>query len=200
MTRILLFIKHRLPKLWCFVEWLNSMLFRLIHRDRVSSAASVVLREFALEGFTFRKIGSKDLDELSGLLRRQTSNRMAHFQPHAFDLGSLRQVNENPAFLMFGVFSNNSLVGYFFLRCFWNRRSFVGRLIDENFERRGIGRVMNNILYNTAWRAGFRCHTTISKNNSLVMRSHRNNPNFRILKELPNNYLLVEFEQTESQD
>jgi hypothetical protein len=54
---------------------------------------------------------------------------------------------------------------------------------------------MNQILYNTAWRSGFRCLTTVSKNNALVMRSHANNPTFRILKELPNDYLYVEFVQ-----
>jgi len=56
---------------------------------------------------------------------------------------------------------------------------------------------MNNIMYNTAWRSGFRCLSTISKNNKLVMRSHANNKALKVLKTLPNDYLLVEFVRPE---
>ena len=52
---------------------------------------------------------------------------------------------------------------------------------------------MNDVMYCTSWRAGFRCHTTISKQNTLVMRSHSNNPHVRILRELPNEFLFIEF-------
>lgn len=94
---------------------------------------------------------------------------------------------------MMGVFDKKRLVGYFFLRCFWNRKCFVGRLIDEPYEGKGIGRVMNHIMYNIGWNAGFRVLSTISKKNHLVMKSHANNPSMVVLKELDNDYLLVEF-------
>ena len=94
---------------------------------------------------------------------------------------------------MMGVFKDNEIAGYFFLRCFWNRKCFVGRLIDESHEGQGIGRVMNSIMYNSAWKSNFRCLSTISKNNFSVMRSHANNKTMKILRELENDYLLVEF-------
>lgn len=84
-------------------------------------------------------------------------------------------------------------MGYFFLRFFWNRKCFVGRLIDEPCEGKGIGRAMNNIMYNIGWRMGFRVMSTISKNNHLVMRSHANNHRMVVLKELADDYLFVEF-------
>ena len=197
MTRLLLFIKHRLPFIWRGVDWLNAVLFRLLHRDRLHREAAGCFREFALDAYRFRALTAADLDGLAGLVDRQQPERLDYFKPHGFDRKSLERVARNPSILMFGVFSGDLLVGYFFLRCFWNRKCFVGRLIDEPHERKGIGRVMNQILYNTAWRSRFRCLTTVSKHNALVMRSHANNPTFRVLKELPNDYLFVEFVQTD---
>jgi len=195
MTRLLLFIKHRLPLLWHGIDWLNALLFRLLHGDRMHGKSAQCLQEFNLDGFRFRSLTHDDLDALFDLLHRQREGRLDYFKPHGFDRQSLARAWRNPAFLMFGAFSDELLVGYFFLRCFWNRKCFVGRLIDEPYEQKGIGRVMNQILYNTAWRSEFRCLTTISKNNALVMRSHANNPTVRVLEELPNDYLFVEFVQ-----
>ena len=193
MTRLLLLIKHGLPFVWGGIDWLNAVLFRLLHGDRVEKEAGRCFEEFTLPGYEFRALNEHDIAQLSNLLSRQRTGRLDYFKPHGFDRRSLERVMRNPSFLMFGAFADDLLVGYFFLRCFWNRKSFVGRLIDEPYERKGIGRVMNQILYNTAWRSGFRCLTTVSKHNALVMRSHANNPTFHVLKELPNDYLFVEF-------
>lgn len=195
MTRLLLFIKHRLPFLWRGIDWLNAVLFRFLHGERLEKEAECCFREFTLRGYHFRGLGERDLDQLSSLVDRQKDGRMDYFRPHDFDRRSLERMMRNQAFLMFGAFRDDLLVGYFFLRCFWNRKCFVGRLIDEPHERKGIGRVMNQILYNTAWRSEFRCLTTISKRNALVMSSHANNPRFHVLKDLPNDYLFVEFVQ-----
>ena len=127
------------------------------------------------------------------MIDRQGSDRLRHFQPHGFAMADLEHALSNPAFLMFGVFYDGAPVGYFFLRCFWNKKCFVGRLIDQSHEGKGIGMVMNQVMYNTAWRSGFRCMTTISRANESVMRSHRNNPHVRIVQELPDNRLMLEF-------
>ena len=193
MTGLLLFVKHRLPLVWRSIDALNAVLFRILHGDRLHQEAERCFREFTLDGYRFRALTAADLSGLADLLARQQPGRLDYFEPHGFDRQSLERVARSPSFLMFGVFSGELTVGYFFLRCFWNRKCFVGRLIDEPYERKGIGRVMNQILYNTAWRSKFRCLTTVSKNNALVMRSHANNPTFRVLKELPNDYLFVEF-------
>jgi len=193
MTRLLLFVKHKLPFLWGWVEWLNTLLFRILHGGKLKRQAEQSLREFTLEGYTFRMIQRADLKTLYDLIHRQAQGRLTYFRPHKFEMKELEKANRNPAFLMFGVFHQESLIGYFFLRCFWNRKCFVGRLIDEPFEKKGIGRVMNQIMYQTAWRSGFRCFTTISRDNSWVIRSHVNNPTTRVVKSLNHNFLLVEF-------
>ena len=69
----------------------------------------------------------------------------------------------------------------------------MGRLIDTNYRGKGIGEVMNSIMYDTAWKMHFRCLSTISRNNTAVMRAHAKNGHVVILKELRDDYLLVEF-------
>ncbi len=155
--------------------------------------ADAAFKEFTMSNYQFRMIDSCHLELLYDLIHRQSATRLDYFRPHNFERNDLEKVNRNSAFMMFGVFHQDYLVGYFFLRCFWNRKCFVGRLIDEPFEKQGIGRMMNQIMYQTAWRSGFRVFTTVSQDNEQVMRSHANNPTARIVKPLANRYLLVEF-------
>ena len=193
IARVLLFIKHRVPWLWAVVDWTNARLFSLLHRKRMAKETERAFAEFKLDGFRFASLEGADLEQLEALLMRQGEERLRYFQPHGFERGSLTRMMKNPAFLMFGAFHGRTLVGYFFLRCFWNRKCFVGRLIDQPCEGKGIGRVMNQIMYHIAWRSGFRCMTTISQENQAIMRSHRNNPHARFLGELGNGYVWVEF-------
>lgn len=192
MIRLLLKIKHRLPFLWRGIEQVNSLLFLILHRRRIMANSRACLDRYQLDGFSFRLLTQADSAALSAFLTRQPAARMEFFKPHGFDLQSVTRKAKDPAFLMFGTFRDEALVGYFFLRCFWNRKSFVGRAIDQDWEGQGIGRVMNQILYNTAWGAGFKCLTTISKHNHSVIRSHANNPTSRIIGDLANDYMLVE--------
>lgn len=193
LVRLLIYIKHHFTFLWRFVEGLNSLLYRLLYLKRQQKVVPAVLRESGLPGFTFRVLQQSDLPSLEALIAKQEPGRLAWFKPHGFDGKSLHKAWRNPAFLMMGAFDGPLLVGYFFLRFFWNRKCFVGRLIDQPYEGKGIGRNMNNIMYHIGWRMGFRVLSTISKNNHLVMRSHANNPLMKVLKELDNDFLFVEF-------
>jgi hypothetical protein len=192
ITRILLYIKHHLKFLWRIIENINSLLFSFLHRKKVyrNANARIALRN---DIFTCKILGNSDLVKLQNLINTQHEKDLTYFKPHGFDIKSLRRLNADPAFLMMGVFEKDKLVGYFFLRCFWNRKCFVGRLIDYKYRGKGIGWIMNNIMYNVAWDSGFRCLSTISRNNSAVMTAHSRNPAMIILKELQNDYLLVEF-------
>ena len=193
IARILLFIKHRIPWLWIGIDWLNARLYAILHEETMAENGYRAFDRFKLAGFEFRPLVGADLYDLKALLERQKSERLEYFRPHGFDYASLHEMYANSAFLMFGVFSEQRMIGYFFLRCFWNRKCFVGRLIDAPFEGKGTGRVMNQIMYNTAWWSGFRCFTSISRNNQWIMRAHSKNPHARFVAELANDYQLVEF-------
>lgn len=193
LIRFLIYIKHHLQFLWLVIDSFNGLLFKFLYGKKIHTELNKAIAGFTIYSFSFRTLIASDLSELTNLILNQKEGRLAYFKPHGYDLKALRKVFKNPAFIMMGAFEGEKLVGYFFLRCFSNKKCFVGRLIDEPYEGRGIGRVMNNIMYHAGWDAGFRVLSTISKDNKWVMRSHANNSTMKVLRELDNNFLLVEF-------
>ena len=193
MEKFLIFIKHRFRILWRIIEWGNGIAFSLFFKSRMQKVLPRVFAEFFMTDFVFRSLARSDAESLVDLINAQETEDLTYFSPHAFDLRSIEKQFSNPAFLMMGAFHEKELVGYFFLRFFASRKCFVGRLIDKEFRGKGLGRIMNNIMYETAWRMNFRCLSTISRNNTYVMRAHAKNQSMIVLKELKNDYMLVEF-------
>lgn len=198
MERLLLFIKHRLGFVWYIIEAVNNSLFGLIYGSRLKRTLPGVFTDFSREPYQYRELSVADAGKLRRLIGEQPGSDLVYFKPHAFDEDSILRQTKKVSFLMMGVFSDDAMVGYFFLRFFSNRKCFVGRLIDKKYRGKGIGTVMNNIMYETAWRMNFRCLSTISRNNDAVMRAHSGNRHMVILKELNNDYLLVEFLPSEN--
>jgi hypothetical protein len=193
MEKILIFIKHHFSTFWKIIEWANGIIFFLFYKSKMEKTHTIVLRELGITQFKYRRLNELDAEALFILLNTQTSTDLSFFNPHDFKLTSILSQFNNRSFLMMGTFDNDRMVGYFFLRFFANRKCFVGRLIDREYRGKGIGPVMNNIMYETAWRMGFRCLSTISRNNEAVMHAHSKNKKMVIIKELHNDYLLVEF-------
>jgi RimJ/RimL family protein N-acetyltransferase len=197
MERVLLFIKHRLGFIWGIIEKINAWGFTLLYGKRLGQLTREVFEKVTLPAYEFRELEWKDLESLRDLLAAQVSEDLEYFKPHSFDLESLRKQKRNSAFLMMGVWDGPEMIGYFFLRFFVNRKCFVGRLIDKDYRGKGIGREMNTIMYETAWNMKFRCLSTISRNNKAVMQAHSKNQALVVLKELDNDFLLVEFIKTQ---
>ena len=193
MERALIFIKHHFSFLWKLIEWANGLVFSAFYSSLLEKTLPKVLSEFNTPPFSYRRLVLSEASALYDLIRSQKISDLKYFHPHDFDINSIKKQFNNPSFLMMGVFHNEKIAGYFFLRFFANRKSFVGRLIDESYRSQGIGWVMNNIMYETSWRMGFRCLSTISRNNTAVMRAHSKNRTMVVIKELQNDYLLVEF-------
>jgi hypothetical protein len=199
LVKLLLYIKHNLQFLWQIIDNFNGLLFQMLFGKKIRTEINNATQNFTLDIFNFKTLVSNDLPALASLLSKQKEGRLAYFKPHGYDIKALHRAFKNPAFIMMGAFEGQKLVGYFFLRCFCNKKCFVGRLIDEPYEGRGIGRVMNDIMYNAGWDAGFRVLSTISKNNKWVMRSHASNKTMVVLKELDNDFLFVEFKKPDKQ-
>ena len=193
MIRVLIFIKHNLVFIWKWIEFANSSIFYLLYHVKLESVLSGVFREIPQTQYSSRKLLMQDIEPLYKLIHSQEISDLKYFSPHGFDINSLQKQMKNKSFLMMGVFDKNILVGYFFLRFFINRKCFVGRLIDKDYRGKGIGSIMNTIMYETAWRLKFRCLSTISRDNKAVVKAHSRNSSVKILKELQNNYLLIEF-------
>lgn len=193
MENILIFIKHHFSFLWRIIEKVNSSIFSLLYRRRLLRTLPEVLAGVQEKPFRVRILDKNDAVSLHQLINSQPPEDVKYFNPHGTDLKSISGVFRNTSFLPMGIFEGHKLIGYFFLRFFANGKCFVGRLTDREYRGKGIGRIMNKIMYETAWRMKFRCLSTISKNNVLVMRAHEKNQSLKVLKELKNNYLLVEF-------
>ncbi len=198
MERVLIFIKHKLGFVWRIIELVNDWVFNTLYGKRKGMILPEVFSKAILAPFRFRVLEEGDMGSLFDLLQAQPALDLEYFQPHRFDMESLKKQMKDRSFLMMGVFDEQKLVGYFFLRFFMNRKCFVGRLIDKDHRGEGIGHVMNQVMYETAWDLGFRCMSTISRNNTAVMRAHKTNRTMVVLKELQNDYLLVEFIRKES--
>jgi len=168
-----------------------------MYRSRLEEVLNGVFEEVSDSHYTFRKLVQADLNGLHQLLDSQDEGDLDYFKPHGFDITSLKRQIEIPSFLMMGAFDGEKMAGYFFLRFFANKKCFVGRLTDKDYRSKGIGQTMNRIMYETAWRMGFRCLSTISRNNTLVMKAHAENRNMIVLKELAGDYMLVEFVREE---
>ena len=175
------------------IDWLNGLFFKLFFRRKLERILPAVIHKYSCSGITCRKLDLRDINDLFELIESQDPTDLKYFQPHGFDMPSLYSQFKKPSFLMMGAFSESRIIGYFFLRFFSNKKCFVGRLIDKEFRGKGVGSIMNNIMYETGWRMGFRCLSTISRNNKAVMKAHSKNPSLKILRELQNDYLLVEF-------
>jgi RimJ/RimL family protein N-acetyltransferase len=193
MEKLLIFIKHKLGFIWRMIEEGNSILFTLLYLAKLRKILPVIFDQTTTPPFSYRVLNHHDIKALHVLLNNQDDSDLKFFHPHDFDIKSLDRQFRNRAFLMMGAFHDERLVGYFFLRFFVNRKCFVGRLIDKPKRGKGMGQVMNSIMYETAWSMGFRCLSTISRNNTAVMRAHQKNQRMIILKELNNEYMLVEF-------
>ncbi len=193
MEKLLLFIKHRLRLFWNVIEIINDIIFLVFFKPDLEKKLPEVFTNFSQGPYHYRRLTSEDSRSLFNLINNQPPSDLKYFNPHAFDEVSIIKQMKKKSFLMMGAFNDTFLAGYFFLRFFANRKCFVGRLIDKEYRGKGIGRVMNNIMYETAWSMNFRCLSTISRNNKAVIKAHQNNKHMIILKELNNDYLLVEF-------
>ena len=193
METILIFIKHHLEPLWKIIDSINAGLFRIVFKTRMESIQSAVLRSIKNEEYVFRKLLISDMRSLLRLISDQPIEDLRYFSPHGFDLKSLDVYYRKTTFLMMGAFRGEKMIGYFFLRFFVNRKCFVGRLIDKEHRGKGIGEIMNYIMYEIAWQMNFRCLSTVSRDNMAVITAHSRNKNMIVLKELRNNYLLIEF-------
>ena len=192
--RILIFIKHHLTFLWSLAEWFNGLCFSVAYKNKVSETAEMVCEEYSNDVLSFRCVEQADIANLADFFTAQPEESYRYFKPHAFDEKTLHKLWKNSSFSQFIVkTSDNQIAGYFLIRFFVNKKAFVGFLVGDKFQGRGIAKQMCRIALKICWENQFRTFATVSKENTRALATYRRINDFTVLKELSDNYIYIEY-------
>ena len=87
----------------------------------------------------------------------------------------------------------DELVAYALLKLAPTGAAYIGLLVAPGQAGLGLGKFIVHYLYWQASLAGLRTRSTISKHNPASMRCHEAVSDFRVVAELPNGYVMIEF-------
>lgn len=184
-------IKDRFSFLWDMLEWGNASLFGILYGKRITELDAVL--ESVSSNFHFRTAKESDVKNLVNFFARQPEGAFEFFKPHEFDEKSIQKVIKNKAFLTFVVVSGNQIVGYFFLRSFVNGKSFRGKMVDKDWQGKGIAKLMGVAMTKIAQHVGLRMFGSISPENYASMASAKASNDIKVIKTLENGYYYIEF-------
>ena len=185
-------IKNSCPWIWNVIENCNGFVVGLLYGEKIKKAANVALQD--IEGFyKYRTLNVEDTTCIMELIERQPEGFDRFFKPHAFDLKTFRKVLKNHTYSLIGCFDEKKLIGYCFIRFVANKSAYRGKIVDSAYQGRGIAKQMGIIMTKIALDAGFRLFATISKNNVASMKSSNAVNDIRIIKELPDDYVYIEY-------
>ena len=192
LGKVLLYIKHQWPQVWSVIDLFHDGLFRLLYQNRAAVIAKTNLTRINSEELRFSMLKEYDADALVQFFNAQDNDQLKYFQPHGFSIKSIKWQIRKRSFIAMAVWAHEKIIGYFFLRLFLHKICFVGRIVDKEYQRRGIAKRMSEVMYGIASDLSFKCMTTISRHNDRIIDLHRKEENLHIVGELPGDYWLVE--------
>lgn len=184
-------LRDRFGFLWNMIEWGNALVFALIHRSSLKQIPKILQK--CSGQYTLRLAAPADAAPLAAFFVEQPEEAFEFFRPHGFDKKSLTKIIRNKAFLTFLVLENEKIVGYFFLRCFVNGKSFRGRIVDYRWRNKGIAKLMGVTMNKIIALLKIRLFGSISPDNYASLASTKAVNDIRIIKTLDNGYYYVEY-------
>ena len=191
LYRIAHIIQDKLPILWELIEWVNSLLFT-IRYGRKLSFISKILQSYS-EDYVLQEATLEDIDYIVSFFEEQPEESFSYFKPHRFDAKTIKKLIRRRSYLFFVVKKDEKVVGYFFLRCFFTGKCFRGKIVHYQYRGRGIAKLMGKASMDIAAAFGIRMFGTISTDNRASLASASAVNDVRVIKELPNNYLYIEY-------
>lgn len=192
MYRLIQFARHNLPFIWALIETINAACFRLRYGKKLNKLSDLCKHEQS-SGLSYHIVTDSDVEALADFFRRQPDDAYEFFHPHEFKKKALEKLIKNPSFIMFISKDANQIVGYAFMRCFMNGKAFRGKIVDINYRGKGIAKTFGNLMTKSADALGIGLFGTISKVNVASMASSKAVNEIRIIEELPNDYLLIQY-------
>lgn len=185
-------IKTSCPWIWDLIEGCNGVVVGFLYGDKINKSTAVALQN-SNNSYVYRRLTIYDAEMLVSFIERQPEGFDRFFKPHAFDLRTFRKVLENHTYTLIGCFDGNKLIGYCFIRFVANKSAYRGKIVDKAYQGKGIAKQMGIVMTKIALGAGFRLFATISKANVASMQSSKAVNEIRIIKELPNDYVYIEY-------
>lgn len=192
MIGLIVKIKHRYPYIWFFAEKINSWLGG-VRYGQLKAQSQAVLKNKFLDGFSFSLVEPDDIYAIIEMYQRQNAVYIKNFNPHPFNMQTLRDMASNKAYCMMKVTEDvsDNLVGYFFIRSFFVGKAFHGLLTDERFANRGIGTAMWRISMEICHRMRLAMFATMEQDNIASYKSAIKGTEVNIVNQLENNFILI---------
>lgn len=184
------FVKNKLPIIWNLVEFGNEKLFLLRYGKRLKNMPTCL--EQYQDVYQIKEATLDDVQSMVFFFAKQPAKSFTYFQPHGFDEKSIKRLVKNKAQLIFLVFDDQNLVGYYFLRCFFIGKSFLGKMVDHEYQGKGIGKMMCLSAMDVATHLHLRMFETISKDNLFSLYSTQKVLDTKLIEEMDNNYIYIE--------
>ena len=195
LERLAYLLKHRLPRLSRGVEWAARMATVLRFGKAIDTAQENAKLIGTVKGqpAEMRVLRTVDTPLLQAFVEKLPSDWFEHFRPHPFDHQGLKAVLKSKAFMNYGLVIDQKLAGYVLLKVAPTGTGFIGLLVHPDYRGLGLGKFLVAFLYWQASLAGLRVRSTISRHNPASLRSHQAVADFRIVADLPNDYIMIEF-------
>ena len=184
-------LRDKFGFIWNMIEWLNALVFAAMHKKQLAKIPEI-LQEFS-DKFTLRLAAPVDAAPLAKFFADQPEDAFKFFKPHRFDEKTLARIIKNKAFLTFLVLDGEKIVGYFFLRCFVNGKSFRGHIVDYRWRNKGIAKQMGLVMNEIIAVLHVRLFGSISPDNYASLQSTKAVNDIRIIKTLDNGYYYIEY-------
>lgn len=183
-------LRDKLSWLWDIIERLNGVIFYMRYGKKIKN----LIISTVPNGYVIQKLRDVPTESLFKFFAQQPKEAYTYFRPHGFDEKSIKRLQSNKAFLGYVLLDkeNNHIAGYCFNRCFFHGQCFRGRMVDIDYRGKGLGTAMNKILNEVGFGIGLRLFETVSKDNVASYRSALSASNVKVVKEMPNNELLLE--------
>lgn len=180
-------LQNKVKPIWALVEAVNAGLFRFRYGRRVMQLPDVVS---AYPGVVRAMV--EDIPDLASFFSNQPEEAFEYFKPHGFDEESLSRLVKNPSMLMYVVKDGGTIVSYFFLRCFFIGKSYLGKIVDSHRQGQGIGQKMCCCAMDIASSLGIRMFETISRENLASLYSTQKVLETKVIEEMAKGYLYIE--------
>lgn len=182
------YLQNHFTFVWSMIEGVNSALFSIRFGGKSRKIIPLVLADYQ----DVYEMELKDVRELVSFFDKQPNKAFEFFSPHGFDEKTLKKLVRNPSFLMFIVRSDSGIVGYFFIRSFFMGKSYLGKMVDNQNQGRGIGQKICCCAMDIASSIGLRMYETISKDNLASLYSTQKVLEIEVIKEMGHNYIYIE--------